>query len=72
MHDPVEVPLEGGLDHLGIGDVTAHDLNVGIGMSLQVHDPHVRASRRQRSYRVAADEARPTRHQNPLPGQSTR
>ena len=66
MHDTVEAAVESGLDHLRVGDVTMDDLDVRIGMSLEIDDAHVRARRSQRGYGVPTDEARPAGHQHSL------
>ena len=66
MDDTVEATVEGGLDHLGVGDVPADDLDARIGVRLQVDDAHVGARGGQRGDGMPTDEARPAGDQHAL------
>ena len=67
MDDRVDSAGERGLERVEIGDVPDDDVDLGVGVRLQVDDADVRAGVRQLGHRVAADEPRATGHEDPAP-----
>ena len=67
VHDRVEAAFEARLEHVRLGDVALDDLDVRVGMRLQVDDADVGAGGGELGDHVAADEARTAGDQDPLP-----
>jgi hypothetical protein len=47
MHDPVQAARERSVEHVTLGDITADDLHIGIGVGLEVDDADMRAGATQ-------------------------
>jgi hypothetical protein len=61
----IDAAVERGLEHGGIGQVALDDVDLRIGVGLEIHDANRRSALGQLSDRVPADEPRPSGDEDP-------
>ncbi len=72
MHDGIKTAFQSCSDHIRVDQVALDNLDLRIGMRLEIDDAHVRAICAELRHHVPADEARASGYEDTAPTERPR